>query len=360
MRSLVVMALFASTSVLAAEPYCALPAPAAMRVADDRPAIPIPPPTTPSAPLASVSAVPSVQALPDTLAALPFVRHVQASGSIIIDLGSLHGVRSIAAKSGDQLMIFQVAADGRSAVSGAITEITPAQLSMLAGDNVTELGTEHGFRGLHVRSGPQFQVFYVTPDQQRVIPGVLYDADGKDLTRQQVANIPGAIPTVVVGTAEPGQPPSPAAPVLPLVMQASAGTIGPASAPHLWMLIDPQCIYSVRAYQALQPHVAAGRLQLSLIPVSILDHEDQGQSTRSALGLLSKPAAQMAAAWQSGNLSGPPAPEAAERLRANMAISQAIKLTGTPLLIWRKTDGSEGRIDGMPSNIEALLASIGG
>ena len=357
MRSLIALVLLASAMARAAEPYCALPVPVVM-AADQQPALspPLPLPATPAA----MPAMPATSPIPNTVADLPFVKHVQASGSVISDLGQSHGVRSIAAKSGDQFMIFQVAADGRSAVSGAITEITPAQLAMLAGDNVTELGTEHGFRGMHVRSGPQFQVFYVTPDQQRVIPGVLYDADGKDLTRQQVANIPGAIPTVVVGTAEAGQPPSPAAPVLPLVVQASAGTIGPASAPHLWMIIDPQCIYSVRAYQALQPHVAAGRLQLSLIPVSILDHEDQGQSTRSALGLLSKPAAQMAAAWQSGNLAGPPAPEAVERLRANMAISQAIRLTGTPLLIWRKTDGSEGRIDGMPSNIEALLASIGG
>jgi hypothetical protein len=32
-----------------------------------------------------------------------------------------------------------------------------------------------------------------------------WDAAGKDLTRQQVAHIPGAIPTVMVGGAEPGQ-----------------------------------------------------------------------------------------------------------------------------------------------------------
>ena len=222
----------------------------------------------------------------------------------------------------------------------------------------------HGLDGLYVRSGPQFQVFYVTPDGQRVIPGVMWDAAGKDLTRDQVANVPGAIPTVVVGDVPAGSvsatPIAQAVAALPLLQRANFGTIGPASAPHLWMLIDPQCIYSVRAYQVLHSLVEAGRLQLSLIPVSVLDYEDRGQSTRSALALLSKPADQMAAAWQAGSVNDPPVPAAAARLQANMAIAQAIGLQGTPTLVWRKTDGTEGRIDGMPASVEALLASIGG
>ena len=73
----------------------------------------------------------------------------------------------------------------------------------VASGNITELGTQHGLRGLFVRSGAQFQVFYATPDGQRVIPGVMWDAAGKDITRQQVAHVPGAIPTVVVGGADP-------------------------------------------------------------------------------------------------------------------------------------------------------------
>ena len=212
-----------------------------------------------------------------------------------------------------------------------------------------------------MRSGPQFQVFYATPDNKRLIPGVMWDAAGKDLTRQQVAHIPGAIPTVVVGGTEPGQSNSAAADfaALPLVRKASFGTIGQGSAPRLFMLIDPQCIYSVRALQMLQPYVASGRLQVSVIPLSVLDHEDQGQSTRSALALLSKPADQLVSAWQAGNIKDPWGPEAADRLRANMAIAQAIGLKGTPTFIWRKPDGTEGRIDGIPMSIDALVSSVG-
>jgi len=266
------------------------------------------------------------------------------------------------ARSGDQFMLFQVTPDGGAAVSGALTELTPSQLSMLAGGTLVELGTLHGLRGFYVRSGPQFQIFYATPDEQRLIPGVLWDASGLDLTKSQVANIPGAIPTVVVGDAPPSATGAPAiiAPALPLVQKAASGTVGPASAPHLWMLIDPQCIYSVRAYQALQPYVASGKLQLSVIPLSVLDYEDGGQSTRSALALLSKPAERLVTAWQAGDVAGPPSPDAVTRLQGNMAVSQAIGLTGTPTFIWRKPDGTEGRLDGMPSSVDSLVSSIGG
>ncbi len=259
-------------------------------------------------------------------------------------------------------MLFQVMPDGAAAVSGALTELTPAQLSMLAGGTLVELGILHGLRGFYVRSGPQFQIFYATPDEQRLIPGVLWDASGQDLTKGQVANIPGAIPTVVVGDAPPSATDALAitAPALPLVQRAASGTVGPASAPHLWMLIDPQCIYSVRAYQALQPYVASGKLQLSVIPLSVLDYEDGGQSTRSALALLSKPVDRLVTAWQAGDVAGPPSPDAATRLQGNMAVSQAIGLTGTPTFIWRKPDGTEGRLDGMPSSMDSLVSSIGG
>jgi protein-disulfide isomerase len=189
----------------------------------------------------------------------------------------------------------------------------------------------------------------------------MWDAAGKNITRKQIADIPGAVATVVVGGGETGQSSSTEGLVaaLPLLQKAFFGTIGPASAPHLFMLVDPQCIYSVRAFQMLQPYVAAGRLQVSVIPLSVLDQEDQGQSTRSALALLSKPADELVSAWRAGSVNDTPSPEAAERLRANMAIAQAIGLKGTPTFIWRKPGGAEGRMDGIPMSMDALVSSIG-
>jgi thiol:disulfide interchange protein DsbG len=109
----------------------------------------------------------------------------------------------------------------------------------------------------------------------------------------------------------------------------------------------------------LHPYVANGRLQVAVIPLSVLDHEDQGQSTRSALALLSKPGDQLVSAWQAGSVHDAPSPAAADRLRANMAIAQAIELKGTPTFIWRRPDGTEGRVDGIPASIDALVSSVG-
>ena len=73
-----------------------------------------------------------------------------------------------------------------------------------------------------------------------------------------------------------------------------------SGAPRLWMMFDPQCSFSVRAMQAFQALVTSGRVQFALIPVSILDHEDNCLSTKAALSLLSLPPAKMAEAWSSG------------------------------------------------------------
>jgi thiol:disulfide interchange protein DsbG len=126
------------------------------------------------------------------------------------------------------------------------------------------------------------------------------------------------------------------------------------------MFMDPQCAFSVRAMQQLTPFIAAGKIRLNVIPLSILDNEDNGLSTRSALNLVSAPSDQLVTDWATGHTTGTPAPDAAGKLQANMAAAAAIGLKGTPTFLWHKSDGTEGRLDGVPPDMNALLASIGG
>lgn len=351
----VIIVLFASPAFAAAPPLCALPAPAPTAGA---PAGGVDGGIPASAPTAARAARAAALAavLPQVLAQIPFAEHVAAAGATLTDLGASHGLHGLAARSGDQFMLFEVTPDGKAAVSGAPIDLSVAELRSIAAGNITELGKAHGLDGFFVRSGPHFQVFYASPDGQRVVPGVLWNATGKDLTRRQVASVPGAIPTVRVGAAALS---GSATSALPLVERATFGTIGPASAPHLFMLIDPQCIYSMRALQMLRPYAEAGRIQISVIPLAVLDYEDHGQSTRSALALLSDPGDRIVAAWQSGSLTNPVSAEAPSLLRRNMAIAEAIGLKGTPTFIWRKPDGTEGRLDGVPVSVSAFIASIG-
>ena len=109
----------------------------------------------------------------------------------------------------------------------------------------------------------------------------------------------------------------------------------------------------------LRPYIASGRVQVAVIPLSVLDYEDQGRSTVAAKAMLSLPTNRMVAAWGSNWLNGPVDPAADHRLAANLATAQAIGLRGTPTFVWRRADGTEGRSDGMPDNIDALVASLG-
>ena len=350
------------TPAIAAGPQCAIPRPTAMAAADTQPA----PAAQPAAPPAAF--IEGVPTLPPGLSDLPFVQRVAAADATLFDLGMSHGLHLVAARHGGEFRVFSVLPSGDAAVEGAPIELSLAQLELVAAGNIIQLGRQEGLDGYFVRSGPSFQVLYETPDRHALVPGVLRDAKGKDITRSQVSDIPGAIPTVEVTgngagsqrATAPTQASAATAATLAAVREATYGTIGPASAPQLFMLIDPQCIYSVRSYQELRGFAQAGKIRLSIVPLSVLDYEDQGQSTRSALALLSKPAEQIVPAWQAGDVAGPVTPEAAPRLRQNMAIATAIGVKGTPTFVWKKPDGSIGRIDGVPPDIGALVASVAG
>ncbi len=229
-----------------------------------------------------------------------------------------------------------------------------------AGAQLTDLGIEHGLRSIFARNGQSFQVFYLTPDGQGAIGGVMWDAGGRNLTRQQVSSIDGAIPTVTIG-ASPAS--APTFRIIPEVAVTSAiqavssttyGTTGVATAPRLWVFIDPLCSFSVRAMEQLRPFIAAGRVQVAAIPLSFLGP----RSTAASQVMLSKGAEQMVAAWVSNALNGEADATSAATLQANMAVSQALAVRGTPTFYWRKVDGSEGRQEGLPNDIGAMIASI--
>ncbi len=227
-----------------------------------------------------------------------------------------------------------------------------------AGAQLTDLGVEHGLRTVFARNDEKFQVFYLTPDGQGAIGGVMWDAAGRNITRQQVSSVDGAIPTVTIGATPAPAPRTAPGTVATSTLQAIAstthGTIGAATAPRLWVFIDPLCSFSVRAMEQLRPYIAAGKVQVAAIPLSFLGP----RSTATSRMMLSKGTEHMVDAWTSNALNGEADAASAATLQANMAVSEALALRGTPTFYWRKADGSEGRQEGLPSDIGAMIASI--
>src|SRR5580700_6784222 len=315
--------------------------------------------SAPSISTAPSAGQPLALAAPTDVDAVPILKHIASTGAQLLDLGAAHGLRSVSARSGDQFMILQIAPDGQAVVGGPQLDLPVDKLMTLASGQVKELGETHGLRGLYLRNGQEFQVLYVAPDGRSTIAGVMWDATGKNLTREQVSKIDGAIPTVIVD--KDGAKSVEAAArsdALLSVEKATFGLAGDPAAPRLWMIIDPYCSYSVRAFDALRPYVTAGRIQLAVVPISILDYEDNGQSTPAAQSLLSQNPAQMVEAWDHQNFRLAPSESAPALLEKNNRIAEEIGLHGTPTLVWRKADGSAGEIDGIPKNWDALIAEV--
>ena len=357
------------------DPRILLPAPVSVEAPSRRPVRTVttqaaarPSNPAPDTPLDGLN--PAVKLSEAELITSPALAHIAAAGATLSELGNMHGLQTVFAKNDGQFMIFEVTPDHQATVTGLATELSVAQLKSLAGEDITPLPPEHGLDGYFVRNGARFQVFYAAPDGKAVIPGVMWDKTGKDITRAQVTSIPGAIPTVTIGDVpkEP-QPVAAATEVGPdnrpagLVEAAehtTYGTIGSPTAPQLWMFIDPQCSFSIRAMQQLQPYVAAGRVQLHVIPLSILDGEDNGLSTRRALQLVSTSPDRMVGAWETGQTPADgSALDAGQKLQGNMAAASALRVQGTPTFVWRKQDGTTGRTDGIPQSIDAMLGAIG-
>ena len=292
----------------------------------------------------------------------PVLDHVVAAGAHVTDVGVSHGLHTVIARNDGQFVRLYVSADGQAGVAGLMADLSPADLLTMAPGQVTELGTLHGIRGMFVRNGGQFQVFYATPDGERVIPGAMFDAQGKNLTHDQVALIPGAIPTVVIGNAanSAAQAQIPAGSLLKAVEATTYGVTGSPTAPRLWVFIDPLCAWSVRAMGQLRPYVTSGRRAARRH--SCLCARPRGPGPQHSCGqghaepAAGQPWSQPGAAI---SLASRPSPVADQRLSANMAAVAAIGLRGTPTFVWRKADGTEGRADGLPNDVDALVASIG-
>ena len=365
MRRLLLASAVSLAPVLAqAEPQCAI-APGGWEPQLEKvqlspqpaPAEPMVSPVAPRAPPAATAPV------------LPALAYLRTAGNQITELGSSHGLRSVVARNGAPFMFFHVVPDGTAIVSGLISELTPAQLLASAGTQAKELGLAHGLRTIFVDAGPHYQVFYVTPDGERVIPGGMWDNSGHNVTADQVRPIEGTIATVEIGPGAQGTPIDQAPPAtnnsstapsaaVAIVEKTAAGVYGDPAAPKLYMFVDPMCSYSVKAMQQLKPLVDAKRLQVAVIPIAILDREPGGRSTRSSLAMLSLPSDGMVQAWAAGQLDGPASPEAHLKLADNRVASERLQLRGTPTLIWRKADGSDGRADGLPADLNALANSM--
>jgi len=236
-----------------------------------------------------------------------------------------------------------------------------------AGAKLYELPTPPGLEGLRTAfavNGSAFQVFYVLPHGAAVIRGIAQGPGGENLTLAQTSAIPGVVPAIDIREGAALVDGS----AVKTAAAATYGLWGREGAPRVYMFMDPLCSFSLRAMTTLKPVIDAGRLQLAVVPVAVTDGETGGHSTPATLAMLSvAPRDDMALrwmadwrAWAGQDPSNPQLADAYAALRRNTAAAKAIGLRGTPTFLWAKPDGSDGRMEGAPGDLNGLLAVVGG
>jgi len=313
------------------------------------------------------------------------------------------------------------------------------------GVKLTFLGDDGGFRGyLGESANGKMQTFYVSPDGNHVVAGVLFKAGGSNVTGVQIGEMrsrfESAAKGIVDATVNDGTPkaeapapktssasapqvssgektsptptvqnppssppvakpdakdsstpdktsalsvPPPSGPIpgemgnrsdlwiskinrtefLNAAEKAPFFEVGAISArPVLWMVADPQCVYCHKAWDRISKLVYAKKLRVRVILIASLPGAEP-----KAREILSRPVP--ARAWLDSNAgtniepttdkNSPEWQTAAGYLSKNMELTKKFGLDRTPFLAYVGQDGSFYSALGLPSDLDAFLASSG-
>ncbi len=254
------------------------------------------------------------------------------------------------------------------------------------GATVYYLGQELGLNGWFVVKDGQVQILYTTPDQRAVLIGALLSAEGANISQQQVMVLANSNPDIqtilknsaaVTGRAPKAQQdlaasrietPAPASQegVVPpsqkffdALVQSANVTFGKESAPRLLMIMDVNCSHCHKAWLAMQSLVDAGRLRVTMIPITALGP----QSEVEAANWLSKK--DPYEAWKkrvAGDeqifRAGTQEPEKEKGIFDNTVLVKKWGVDQTPYVLYHGKNGKVRLIVGEPKSIDAIMQDI--
>lgn len=244
----------------------------------------------------------------------------------------------------------------------------PIQNLVDEGAQIRFMGKDHGFDAwLTVKNG-QEQYFYVLPDGSAFVMGVLFDANGKAVTVQQVQRLQqGGDPMLdelasdvrATGSDKAFELQSPAERLFSDIEGSNWIALGGPSAPVIYSFIDPQCPHCHAFINDLRKggYLEQGRIQLRMIPVGFRE-----ETLVQAAFLLAAPEpGERFLKHMDGDASALPAKRDinTQGVQRNLAVMQTWDLTVTPLIVYRDKAGGIKIVRGRPKDVEALAADIG-
>lgn len=263
----------------------------------------------------------------------------------------------------------------------------PAPLKTMVeeGAQIRYLGNDLGLDGWVTIKNAQEQYFYVTPDQQGLVMGVLFNSKGDTVTLRQINQLrktEGPAIDKLAGLPDAGPPPSRKATPEPEITtpkelpKESSGpskseklytevekanwfALGQKTAPALYVFIDPECphchdmITDVRKSGYLEK----GMLQLRLIPVGLMSENSLAEAS---LLLASPNAQELLYKHLDGDKKALLADKSinTQGVQRNMALMQDWKLDVTPFSVYRDVTGKIKILKGRPDDLKKLVTEL--
>lgn len=252
------------------------------------------------------------------------------------------------------------------------------------GATVYYLGQDLGLDGWFVVKDGQVQILYTTPDQHAVLIGALLSAEGANISQQQVMLLANSNPEIQKilknSAAVMGQAPKAAAPasqaVTPSVpasqesvspsqkffdalVKSANVTFGNDAAPQLLMIMDVNCSHCHKAWLAMQPLVDAGKLRVTMIPITALGPKSEVEaanwlSKKDPYDAWKKRVAGDEQVFRTGTQE----PEKEKGIFDNTVLVKKWGVDQTPYVLYHGKNGKVRLIVGEPTNVDEIMQDI--
>jgi hypothetical protein len=238
------------------------------------------------------------------------------------------------------------------------------------GAQIRYLGRDNGFDSWITVKNGQEQYFYVPPNGEGFVMGVLFDNKGRAVTVDQVKRLRDQGDTLLESMTElegfvpAGEQKSrsefqtPSERLFHDIENSNWVPLGFNTAPAIYAIIDPQCPHCHAMVDDMNKagYFDRGTVQLRIVPVGF-----SAASKAQAAFLIASPDPQerFLKHLAGDETALPVRDEINEQgVDRNMAIMQAWKFDVTPMLVYRSQSGEVKIVRGRPQDIPSILADL--
>lgn len=236
------------------------------------------------------------------------------------------------------------------------------------------LGKKHGLDGWITIFQGQEQYYYVTPDGNGFVMGLLFDKEGEMVTLQQVRDLQKQsdgdvldflaadkerpdLTAAVQETNEVFDYKSPAERMFADIENSNWIPFGEGSAPVIYSFMDPQCPHCHSFMQDLkEDYLDKGLIQVRMVPVGFRE-----ETLAQAAFLLAAPdAPKRFFDHLDGDEKALPIKNSTstQGIQKNLALMQTWKFNVTPMTVYRGKDGKVKIIRGRAGNLADILTDL--